>query len=44
MLLVFSVVTDVETAPMQSPGVVIKTALDQDGARLLIKVYGEPRY
>jgi len=34
------VVTDVETAPLQSPGVVLKTALDQDGGRLLIKVYG----
>jgi uncharacterized membrane protein YbhN (UPF0104 family) len=34
------VVTDVTTAPLQSPGVVLKTATDEDGRHLLIKVYG----
>jgi hypothetical protein len=33
-------VSDVRTAPVHTAGVVLKTAVDQEGGSLLIKVYG----
>jgi len=33
-------VSDVQTAPVHTAGVVLKTAVDQEGGSLLIKVYG----